>query len=189
MVGTALPANAAEAEVENGDLWLLRRYEVGGCKPKIPPPTVFDWLGSKTIGIGHYLATSADCGLVGTRDTDDGWTYVYWSSENFAGRLIRRAVEKFNLTQLAGLVGDRVWREPSIGPYEPFVLIQLKGEWPVRVWAHGTASLEVEIRPGGEEAFEVRARSKSAERECVSAWRPLNVGQAEDRPREALPCS
>lgn len=181
----------AQEAPRNGDLLLLRHYRVEGCQP-IPTGTeVFGWLARKALGIDRFVSTSADCGLTNRRGSREGWNYVFWSDrqDTAASRLIQKAIARFGLTALVPRATGESWKEPSVGPYEPFVLIQLEGEFPIRLWAHGTASLEVEVLPAEGGGFDLTASSKTPDGKGCTATRRVQPGEVAQDGRRAQLCA
>ena len=182
--------SAAAAEVEPGQLWVLPQYRVPGCEPMPRVPTVFNWLVRKALAVEAFMATSVDCGQVRRRGAVEGWTYVFWSEseETAVARLLRRAQEKYGLTELVmrGMGEAHLVRAKG---YEPFFLMQLGGEQgPVRFWSAGdVASLEGAISVAGDNVFEVRLESITHEGNRCEATRTVRPG-ASGGAREALSC-
>ncbi len=186
------PFAFAASQVEDGRLWLLPQYRVPGCRPMPSVPTVFNWLVRKALAIDEFMATSADCGEVGRRGSaqGQGWTYVFWSEsdDTAAAGLLRKARQKYGLTQL---VLKRPGESYSIGAtgYEAFFLIQLGGDQgPVRIWSAGdVASLGGSISMADAGGIEVRVESVTHDGQRCVAERVLRPGRPGSR-RETLPC-
>lgn len=191
LLATGLTVGAEGAEtVEPGRLWLLRHYKVPGCEPMPAVPTVFNWLIRKALAVEEFLAVSADCGQVGRRGSNEGWTYIFWteSEEAAIARLLRKAQERFGLTGLVAKGMDESFSLRSKG-YESFVMIQLAAEdGPVRIWAAGdVVSLKADISIASPGQLRARVESVTHEgRRCVGT----RVFRLEDPsgPREAVPC-
>lgn len=187
--GQAGSARAQDA-ASDGDLLMLRHYRVPGCQP-IPTGTeVFGWLARKALGIDSFVSTSAECGQTNRSGAREGWNYVFWTDrqDTVASRLIERAIARFGLTALVPRATGESWTEPSLGPYEPFVLIQLEGEYPIRVWAHATASLEVEILPAAAGGFDLTVRSQTPAGKGCTATRRVRAGEAPPGNQRQLLC-
>lgn len=208
VLGLALAsgAGAAAQEIADGQIRFDPQYHAPGCTPIPSIPTVGRWFARAVLGYDQLAAASADCGLVGTpndpsgadrvlrnsrpgRAASNGWTYIIWSEQTDAAKLIERVIRRLQLTALVLVQPGGSYPVQSTDG-QGFLLVQLDGDdaKPALVWTAGLVkSLDATIEMAEPEGIDLRVESVDFDgRRCVVETRLLK--DRPNGPSKDLPC-